>query len=256
MSYKLLCFVFLIFVSAYVSAQVNTEVMRKGDDGFSLGLKSLLSYQSGNTDKFSVSGGANIGYVGDFWYGFMAGNIGYSETSSVKDTWKGFGHVRGGRKLFTDWFSVELFAQKEFDEFLSLNDRNLLGGSLRFYSSLVDGIGLDLYLGLGLMMENETFDYSSIGESDEGTTILRSTNYLSISWKLNETLLFASTLYYQPAPEYFHNYRILLNSNLDVKIFKCFSFTTAVNFRYDNEPPVTVAEKYDVELNYGIKFNI
>ncbi len=254
MSYKLLCFVFLVFVSAQVSAQVNTEVMRKGDEGLSLGLKSLLSYQSGNTDKLSVSGGANISYVGDFWYGFMAGNIGYSETSSVKDTWKGFGHVRGGRKLFTDWFSVELFAQKEFDEFLTLNDRNLLGGSLRFYSSFPDGGGVRVYLGLGLMMENETLDYSSVDGSDRESTILRSTNYLTFSWKLNDSLLFGSTLYYQPAPADFKDYRVLVNSNLDVKIFECFSFTTAVNFRYDNEPPVTVAEKYDVEFNYGIKF--
>ena len=150
---------------------------------------------------------------------------------------------------------IEGFLQKQFNESIRIDDRELAGGGLRItimhpnrtseYLSL-----LHLYMGVGAMWEYEKLDI------DEGmeTELFRSTNYVTGRLDLSEHVKASTTCYFQPALEQLSDYRILLETSLRLGITGNLAFDNKLSLRYDSDPPASVEES-DLEIVHGISYS-
>ena len=244
----------LIFLEAsFAYTQVNTESMRKS--GLQPGLHGNVNFGynlvSGNSQFSAIETSFRLDYVRKTFYTFAV--LEYQRETENKELFlnRGFIHLRG----IYNWresLKPELFFQREFSEFILLNDRNLIGGGFRIRTLQVvpekanDYPWLNSFLGVGLMWEYEEIDLDPV----KTTHILRSTNYISLQWNINSSSRFNVVSYYQVDTKDIRDYRVLVQSSLQVGITKYLALTTGLNYRFDNQPPATV-EKYDLELTNG-----
>jgi len=234
--------------------QVNTEKFRKESEetGFSGNVSLSAGLASGNSDFVKVNSGLRIDYAGNGYAFFVVGNYEFEEANEAKVVHKGFAHLRNIIKLQKEYY-LELFVQKEFNEFILLEDRNLAGAGLRINlpELFCDSVStpFQVFAGIGFMYENEQYNIPSSQE----TNLVRSTNYLTFKWQINATLSFISINYFQFDINKFHDYRFMTDTSLNFLILKNLSFNSAVSFRHDNEP-VPDVKKYDLEFMNGLTF--
>ena len=250
----LLTCLFGLLTQAVVSrAQVNTELMRKKglEEGVHNSLNLELGLISGNSDFLKFSSGFRTDYrKGDF---YTFGAIQYDRGTHNDELFvnKGFVHLRAIHRQ-TSLVHLELFYQKEFNDFILLNDRNLLGGGLRLAvrphdPQEPDTRTLELYLGIGAMWEAEDLDTSPLTR----TRIVRSTNYLSLNLRLGDRAYLGAVSYYQVNLEDFYDYRILMESGFGFDLSSSVTFRTTFHFRFDSDPPAGI-RKYDMEIKNGV----
>ncbi|RPI68917.1 MAG: DUF481 domain-containing protein [Ignavibacteriales bacterium] len=251
---KTLLYIFLVLFVSISLAQVNTEKFRKDFDqhGFFGSISLAAGFASGNSEFVKAKGGLRIDYAGSNYDFFLVGNYEFEEANEAKVVNKGFAHLRNILPL-SSIFSLEFFLQKEFNQFILLEDRNLAGAGLRIdlislFSDSSDAI--ELFAGTGLMFENEKYN---IPVSPE-TNLIRSTNYLTFKWQVNNNFSFIAINYLQFDVERFHDYRFITDTGLNFLIFENLTFTSSVSFRYDNEPVPDVKD-FDIELTNGITFS-
>jgi|APTNR8051073442_1049403.scaffolds.fasta_scaffold18686_2 putative salt-induced outer membrane protein YdiY len=251
-----LVLLFLFFaISAY--SQVNTEAIRssKIDDGFRSRIDLLFGLNSGNSEFISGEAKLRLDYIQSNYRTFLAGELAYKEGNNAVISDKGFLHGRYIYKL-DSLLEPELFIQKEFNEFVLLSDRNLLGAGVRLTLSNTDFVAdssaeIDIYLGSGIMYEMEEINIIPT----QITEIIRSTNYMTITWKPSENFLLNSVTYFQVDINRLNDHRILNDTKLQFKITKAVSFVFNMNYRFDKEPPQGIRE-YDLELKNGITVEI
>ncbi len=246
---------FLLVLRGPVQAQVNTENLRRTDltRGFS-GMVSLnFGLVEGNSEFLNLETGLRTDYLSQNYY--MFGVIRYQRKLQNNTVFihKGFIHLRGIRKL-TRRFYGEVFTQKEFNDFILLNSRNLLGVGLRINLSTRTTDeparqAVSLYAGTGAMWENEEIDTSP--PSDE--SIIRTTNYISLNWRVDERMYLGVVTYYQLDLGDTGDYRVLLESGFGFDVTRFITFQMTFNLRYDHEPPSRV-KTYDLELSNGLRF--
>ena len=246
----------LFFLVASARAQVNIETLRRLDSkpGWYNDITLSLTYQSGNTDLLRFKSSLRS----DYWFGkyhtFGIATLQQGEQGGKLYTDKGFIHLRGARSII-EHLGIEIFLQKQFNESILLQDRNLAGGGLRI-SALKQrtdkkNTGMNLYLGIGGMWENETINDKGHGEVE--TNIIRSTNYISAAWRIDKRFAVVVTGYYQPYTRRFSDFRILSESRLEVHVTKTVSINIRLNIRYDSEPPTDV-EAHDLEIVNGLSY--
>jgi len=263
MKFQNIFFTLLLMLSWFAGAtwsQVNTENLRKLDlkPSFHAGLQADLNTVSGNSEFLKMTGNVRLDYVANSHYAF--GVVQYQRGIQNEKTFihKGFAHLREiyilNRRLRIEWF-----AQKEFNEFIALKDRSLLGTGLRTAALTPDFLPIEkgsihFFIGIGLMWENELMDATPAFE----TKIYRSTNYLTLDWKIKNLIKLGIITYYQVDLKNGNDYRILNDSRLTFHITQHLAFQTSVNFRYDNAPPVNVkknVKKYDLEIRNGLRLD-
>jgi putative salt-induced outer membrane protein YdiY len=234
-------------------AQVNTEAMRKTDleEGTQGSASLSFGYQSGNTEVMTLKAGLRADHIQGNYHTFLIGNFKRGEKDQKLYTNKGFLHLRGiqarSRQL-----RLEAFAQWEYNEFILLQERKLLGGGIR-WAPLQRNEGfhsnpdVNLYFGVGMMWEYEEIDLPG----DVDTRLLRSTNYVSGNWAINDVMSCYMIGYYQVDTYNSCDYRILSDAGISFGITRALSFNMDMNFRYDHEPPGDV-EKHDLEITNGV----
>lgn len=237
-------------------ATVNIESMRKDDGEMGLHTKVgfSLAYTEGNTDVTDLKTTLRSDYFSEGYHAFLAASIQRGEKDDDRYTDKGFVHLRGIRPV-AQRLAVEAFVQKEYNDFILLEDRQLLGGGVRItalerYYGTEEASYFQLYAGIGLMKEKETINSSP----EETSNFTRSTNYLSCRWRLDERVNFSGTLYYQPRVSDMDDYRILFDGGFTFDITRSLAFTLSVNYRHDSEPPAGI-EDYDLEITNGISLS-
>lgn len=253
---RLLALLLLISnITAY--SQVNTEAIRnsKINEGFKSRIDLLFGLNSGNSEYISGEAKLRLDYIQSNYRIFLAGELAYKEGNNAVISDKGFLH---GRYIYNlnRLLEPELFIQKEFNEFVLLSDRNLAGAGMRFTLSNTDFVAdssaeIDVYLGTGIMYEMEEINIIPT----QITHIIRSTNYLTLTWKPTENFLLNSVTYFQVDVSRLNDHRILNDTKLQFKITKAVSFVFNMNYRFDKEPPPGVRE-YDLELKNGITVEI
>ncbi len=241
-----------------VFAQVNIEAMRKSElgEGWRGSLSGDFALNDGNSDFLKLKGGARIDYVHRKWHTFLIGNYQRGLQANRVFINKGFVHLRFVHKL-SQKHAVEVFGQKEFNDFIDLQDRDLLGGGVRLGFFQTDSLGkssgkLRLFLGIGGMWEREELDETT---GIRETKLFRSTNYLSARWHLDDRVSLNLISYYQVALERTSDYRILADGGMEFRITRAVVFRTSLNFRFDNEPSPGV-EKHDLELVNGVGISL
>ena len=246
----------LFVLAASAKGQVNIETLRRLDSkpGWYNNITLSLTYQSGNTDLLRFKSSLRSDYWFDKYHTFGIATLQQGEQGGKLYTDKGFIHLRGARSII-EHLGVEIFLQKQFNESILLRDRNLAGGGLRI-SALkrradTKNTGLNLYLGVGGMWENETINDKQHGEVE--TNIIRSTNYISATWRIDKRFSVVITGYYQPYIQRFSDFRVLSESRFEFRATERVSFNIRLNFRYDSEPPTGV-EAHDLEIVNGLSY--
>ena len=235
--------------------QVNTEAMRSEDnsDGFKNQFNLELGYEKANSEVLDLAAEYRLDYIRkDNFHSFMVINLenGYEEENDLPKniiTNKGFAHLRTTKDLFTN-YQMEVFTQYEFNEFLLLNDRYLLGTGLRI--GLQKSELAHTHIGIGLMVEKETYNLDIENEK----SLLRSTNYIKNNIALNSNIELSNTAYFQIASDDFNDYRILYDGGLDFHVNDLFAFTIELNYRYDNDPQGELGNSY-IQVTNGVTFN-
>ena len=246
----------LFVLSTNAKGQVNIETLRRLDSkpGWYNNITLSLTYQSGNTDLLRFKSSLRSDYWFDKYHTFGIATLQQGKQGGKLYTDKGFIHLRGARSII-EHLGVEIFLQKQFNESILLRDRNLAGGGLRI-SALKQrtdkkNTGVNLYLGIGGMWENETINDKGHGEVE--TNIIRSTNYISAAWRIDKRFTVVVTGYYQPYTRRFSDFRVLSESRLEFHVTKTVSINTRLNIRYDSEPPTDV-EAHDLEIVNGLSY--
>ena len=227
--------------------QVNTESLRKDHDeeGFATTLGLSIGYKSGNTDIFKVGTNARVDWVKGRYHSFAVLSYERGEKDDALYVNKGFLHLRTIRS-FTTRVAAEGFTQKEFNDFILLEDRTLLGAGIRL-AVVEPSDELRLYFGTGAMWEHEEYDDPVEPEQD----LVRSTSYVSVSFHPDDRIGLGAVAYYQPAFEEFSDYRALASLDFDFKLTQHLSHRTSIRFRYDSEPVGTI-ESHDLDLTVGL----
>ena len=248
-------FIYLVVFATSAKAQVNIETLRRLDSkpGWYNDIALSLTYQSGNTDLLRFKSSLRSDYWVDKYHMFGIVTFQQGKQGGKLYTDKGFIHLRGARSIIKH-LGVEMFLQKQFNESILLRDRNLAGGGMRIsvLKQLTENSpGLNLYLGIGSMWENEAINDKQHGEIE--TNIIRSTNYISSTWRIDKRFTVVLTGYYQPYLQRFSDFRVLSESRFEFDVTKTVSFNTRLNLRYDSEPPTGV-EAHDLEIVNGLSY--
>ncbi len=250
--YFVLVFIIGLFVST-AESQVNTEsLLRSNRPGFSMQSELGFGFNAGNSEFFRWRVALRLDYQTDLLYAFAVGNLEQGTANEQVFLNRGFVHLRNIFNLDT-LLRPEVFVQREFNEFILLKERTLVGGGLRLYllhplanDSLMS---LQLTAGFGVMWENEKFT----GDNPE-TKLLRSTNYLAMLWRITPSTLLQLVGYFQIDAARLSDYRILLDSSLTVGITNALSLSLILHYRYDNEP-VSGVKTFDIDLRNAITFS-
>ena len=238
-------------------AQVNVftaETIKQlnQDQGFYNNVRLSFSHHSGNTNIRSLWTRIRSDYITGNYHTFGVGNLQFLRKDDQSFINKGMFHLRGIRHI-TNIFMFESFVQKQFSESILLKDRNLAGGGLRIaFFSPGDNPKIRLYTGIGTMWENELIDDAKLGKIN--SKIMRSTNYSTIIWQIDDWISSATTGYFQINPSHREDFRILLEGDIGFRITDQIRFSVRLNLRYDSQPPTRIA-KHDLEITNGLSLS-
>lgn len=157
-----------------------------------------------------------------------------------------FYHLRYNYK-FSKLLRWEAFTQMQQNNLAGIKSRFLIGTGPRFKISGTKKLAL--YASTAIMYENEQ-------ELTKPITIhhdLRSSSYITISWKPRENLDIVSTMFYQPLYKDFSDFRLLHDLSLNFKFTKNFSFVTSWNYLYDSRPALDIPNEI-FTLKNGVKY--
>lgn len=249
----------IVVFPMFLVGQVNTEKFRKHDldEGFIFNTNFRFGYSGGNSEYVSVDGTFRVDYNGEKSDLFLVANYNYKATNTERVVNKGFVHLRGIRNISSN-FALEAFLQQEFNEFLKLEDRKLAGASGRFLlinaTSKKDSIsGFRSFIGIGGMYEHEVYDLQSGELLNEKSNLFRLTSYLTTDWNISDRINLWAVGYYQPALTRFSNYKLVVESGMEILVIGKLFFTIDMSYRYNNEP-VGDVKNYDIVINNGLRF--
>jgi hypothetical protein len=139
------------------------------------------------------------------------------------------------------------------NDFERLRLRTLYGAGPRL--AIVHGDDVEIHYGVGYMLEFERIDVLAGAPDEASTWAHRLTNYVAIAVRIDDTLRFTSTTYFQPRFDEPSDYRMLSESALAVGIGKRLFTKLSATVRFDSEPP-TAVRSTDVELqnSFGANF--
>jgi hypothetical protein len=254
----------ILLLTSLLSAQVNTESLRREDlsPGLHTTLGTDLGLIAGNSNLLQLKANLRFDYRKDGNHFFLVTQYQRGSTDTLFIN-KGFAHLRGVRALAPRLY-VEGFLQREFNEFINLEDRQLAGGGMRIrwlqrQEPVEESPPLQLNTGIGLMWEREQIDTTGQASGDPVhgavASLVRSTNYLVVRWQQDDRLTFFSTTYYQVDLRRFSDYRVLWEGSLGVTLTRRLSLTINLNLRYDSEPPEGI-KPYDLEITNGISYRL
>ncbi len=258
---RILALLNLLFLMFYSSgnAQINTEKYRKyynDENGFLFNAITTFSIKAGNTEYTAIKGTGRVDHNGGKMDFFLVGNFEYKNTSENKIENQGFLHLRGilDIKKRTAW---EFFAQRQYDEFIDLNSRNLAGTAIKYrvveFRSLKDStITLDINISTGLMYETEEYQPD---QTKIENFLWRSTNFISVDWLIKQKLNLTGVMYYQPSFANFSDFRIAADAGFEFAIAKSLFFIFNLTYRYNNIP-VTDVKPFDISIHNGIRIEI
>ncbi len=252
----------LISIHSLGFAIINfQEHMLDEKDGFKLGANGSFR-QTETLTKFIVYGvDGFIRFKSNNHFILAVGSYHFGESTVRGLTRRAINnnsfHLRYKYQL-TSWLGLEIFSQREFNEFLRFENRFLLGVGPRF--TIIKSDKVNLNIGTAYMYEFNEFvsdtAFQTFSDSGKKTNTHRSSSYLSIHVGLASNLKLFSSLFYQPAFKDFSNYRLLFDNSLFVMISKIVFLKISYILTYDSIPPETVANKsIRFFIGPGIKLN-
>lgn len=240
-------FAFLIMSSFRPAYGIlNVEALRgQNKEGSVGGINFNFLGERGNSERFTGNMKTLNAYATNLHEFLLFSDYTYGESNSNTDVHRGNAHLRYTLKD-SKTFYKEFFYQIEFDEFRSLDFRQIAGLGLR--SSVLKSKTVNLAIGYGLFYENEFYNMAPTEER------VRVNTYLAHFQELNKNVTVSSSLYFQPDVENFKDFRAILNTTLKTNITDSLAFVNNINLRYDSLP-VNDIRKYDISYNVGLSYD-
>jgi putative salt-induced outer membrane protein YdiY len=224
---------------------LNVESLRgQNKEGSVGGINFNFLGEVGNADRFNGNIKSLNAYATDIHEFLLFSDYTYGESNSNTDVHRGNAHLRYTNKARKNFYK-EFFYQIEFDEFRSLDFRQILGLGLR--SSVLKSEKVNLAIGYGTFYENEFYNMAPTEER------FRINLYLSYFQQVNANFNISSSLYFQPDIENAHDYRAIVNTTIKTKVTDSIAFMNNINFRYDSLP-VNDVQKHDISYNIGLSY--
>ncbi len=242
----------LLFLPIDSLAQVNIEKTRVEDpEGLSFTLSSSVALRAGNQERFDIGTSARLDYKVEKNHIFLLGNLGYGKSGNQTYKNRSFAHLRFNHEV-SRLVTTELFGQVENDEFTLLQIRVLAGVGVRIPYIATENIAI--YQGTSFMFEHEELDPNRVIIHPASITANRWNNYINIRLKLTDSVSLFNTGYVQPRFDDFEDFRLLLDTILEISFNAHLSFTTSLNLRYDSRPPDEL-ESLDLDLRNGFRLS-
>lgn len=151
--------------------------------------------------------------------------------------------------------SYELFTQIQYDDGRNMPFRYLTGGGIKY--KLIDSEDGELYIGLGIMNEEEHWKSISVQDNIIEKNIWKTSDYISAKIKFNEFVNFNLITYYQGGfdsdSKVFRN-RISGDAVLTVKISDRLAFLTSFTAQYEDKPIIPI-NNFVYSLTNGLKWS-
>ncbi|MBW7847657.1 MAG: DUF481 domain-containing protein [Bacteroidales bacterium] len=257
MKYSFLFFTFFIIVP-FTQAQVNTERYYQDyqTKGYMFSNAFGFNFASGNTQYFELSNTFRGDYNGEREDYMLIAEYTYKTSKGVKAANKGFLHLRSFQQIgYQHFFQTEEYTQLEFNEFLLLRSRFLLGGGFRFDpvaladSAIRSKNTLKAFVGTGLFYEFERYSTDPV----ETYHHLRWSSYLSLVWAVNPHTGINLVNYIQPVPSDFSNFRYYSTLSLSTMLTGKLYYDLAFNF-YNRSKPVGGKKSIDLEARNTFRY--
>ena len=245
-------------------AQVNTENLRKRIKviGYTFIVEGSVTADTGNTEGITAGGGVGGGFASDPHLVFAYARADYAQYSGVTSIDKTFAHVRYNYE-FENWLWGEVYGQAQSDHFERLELRDLVGCGPRFRVAHVPGAPppatkegaaapstpdeFDVYVGTSYMYERDAIAVAP-GAPDANRQVWnRWSSYVSVQWQADARMIFATTLYVEPAIPDYGNVLVLSDSVATFKVTKRLAASLSASVRYNSAPPTEV-QTTDVEI--------
>ncbi len=158
-----------------------------------------------------------------------------------------FYHLRYNYKI-NKWLRWEAFTQLQQNNVTGIKLRWLAGAGPRF--KLAGSKKISLYAAIAAIFEYEKEKTDPVIYHRN----VRSSNYLSLTYKPSENAELIGTVFYQPLISNLDDYRILNEIRIKFKFAKHLSFTTGWDYLYDSKPAANTP-KLNYSISNGIEFS-
>lgn len=233
-----------LLILSFVYGQVNIENVRHTtkQDGIQNKLGVNWNISNGNTTFSLLNLNYRVDSVSDKKHSFAIFSLsqGHSGNTIIKD--RGFMHLRHVYKKSTR-YSLEGYLQNEYNKFIDLSNRKLIGAGLRIPHH--DTPQWSMYSGHSIMLETEQY------ENHKTTNLVRLSEYLTVRYtSLFSTL--STIVYFQPALSDFQDFRVLSDIKWLIPISEHVSLKSSATIRYDNEPENDISN-FDIDTTTGLE---
>lgn len=224
-----------------------------GEVNFNLLLHNRTATTENPVRFTGIGSGADVAYVNRLHRYMLMNQLNYTAVTGNAFVSTGYSHFRTNF-YWRNTISYEVFTQYQYDLGRGLKNRFISGGSLRY--TFVEEEKIRLAFGVGAMYEYERWEVPRTDTEQFVTTnFIKSTNYLSARWQVNEFVGFNSIVYFQTGYDKnisgFRN-RFSTDNNLNVKLSSKLSFFAVFNAQYDSRPVVPIVN-FVYSLNNGLK---
>ena len=253
----------LTIAAATAHAQVNAESLRPGPSraGWSGGLEGSFALYRGNVELLDVGGGGRVQYQTLHPQAppaggqppppfvaqrtFLTANGRFADRAGTRFVSQAFAHLRW-TAMWLERFGTDVFAQGQYNEFLRLQARGILGGGVRV--DLVHERAVLVWAGSGPMLEHNRIDVLPGAPDDPTTLDVRWTSYAAIRISLlGDALLLQNTVYLQPRVDDLGDFRLLEEPEVLAVVQDRLAFGATLSVVHDSAPPTGVDET-DVRL--------
>lgn len=171
----------------------------------------------------------------------------------------GYLHLRY-RDNDTKFLSTEYFMQYQWNGLLGMKSRNLVGSNLR-WMVLDKSYKNDLFLGLGIMYENENWNYKGVKSISDyslynDTTVqkARINQYVKCAFVINDNIDFVLTNFIQSDIKDLLAPRVSTNAAINFKMLKHIGLSINLESMYDFKPVVPIDNFiYSLKMQLNIK---
>lgn len=225
---------FIILGSIYntsLSQIVNIENQRMQSDtiGWMGSFGATFSLEKTKQQVININTTAHVQYKTERDLYLILANYTLLKGSGETFSNNAFLHLRYNRKI-NKWLRWEIFTQVQQNNVAGIQIRYLTGTGPRF--KLYGAPKFALYAGVAAMYEYEKEQTKPPVYHND----IRSSNYVSLTYKPTNNFELISTTFYQPLFNYIHDYRIMNEIAFKLKVIKHISFTTNWTYLYDQFP--------------------
>eukprot|EP01047_Picozoa_sp_COSAG01_P032166 COSAG01_NODE_2312_length_7938_cov_4.108687_10_plen_247_part_00 len=230
------------------SALVNTEKFRSLDQSHKL--QQSLSFNtkmlSGNKHQRDFSGYYRLDFFHQNIRHYLIANLDYGKSEGLENTNNAFLHARA---IFETKkrYDYEAYAQYEYDRFLDLEKRVLVGCGIR--AKLTRFKPYQVYSGFSVLVELES------NKNKSEANVLRLSQYITFQTLLLPDLNYSSTTYIQPALSNLSDFRVYSLHHLNYQLKQRLSCFVDLEFRYNHQPVISTHKRHDIVFKQGFRLS-